>query len=50
MCGSARSDDRVFLILRSVSRAGLGIWRFGDPVVRLAQVIYRRRYSRALRT
>lgn len=45
-----RPDDRVFLILRSVSRAGLGIWRLGEPVVRIAQVIYRRRYSRALRT
>lgn len=42
-------DDRVFLVLRSVSRAGMGIWRFGEPFVRLAQVIYRRRYSRALR-
>lgn len=42
-------DDRVFLVLRSVSRAGLGIWRLGEPFVRLAQIIYRRRYSRALR-
>ena len=42
-------DDRVFLVLRSVSRAGLGIWRLGEPVVRLAQRVYRRRYSRALR-
>ncbi|WCE39968.1 DUF1990 domain-containing protein [Brevibacterium sp. BDJS002] len=42
-------DDRVFLVLRSVSRAGMGIWRLGEPFVRLAQIIYRRRYSRALR-
>ena len=42
-------DDRVFLVLRSVSRAGMGIWRLGEPLVRLAQIIYRRRYSRALR-
>src|SRR5699024_2033837 len=42
-------DDRVFLVLRSVSRAGAGIWRLGEPFVRLAQVIYRRRYGRALR-
>ena len=42
-------DDRVFLVLRSVSRAGSGIWRLGEPFVRLAQVIYRRRYGRALR-
>ncbi|MDN6666882.1 MAG: DUF1990 domain-containing protein [Brevibacterium sp.] len=42
-------DDRVFLVLRSVSRAGTGIWRLGEPFVRLAQIIYRRRYSRALR-
>ncbi|MGC2942012.1 MULTISPECIES: DUF1990 family protein [unclassified Brevibacterium] len=44
------ADDRVFLVLRSVSRAGLGIWRLGEPFVRLAQVIYRRRYGRALRS
>ncbi|WP_166974960.1 DUF1990 family protein [Brevibacterium atlanticum] len=44
-----RPDDRVFLVLRSVSRAGFGIWRLGEPFVRLAQVIYRRRYGRALR-
>ena len=43
------SDDRVFLVLRSVSRAGEGIWRVGEPFVRLAQVIYRRRYGGALR-
>lgn len=43
-------DDRVFLVLRSVSRAGMGIWSLGEPFVRLAQVIYRRRYSRALRS
>lgn len=43
------ADDRVFLVLRSVSRAGMGIWRLGEPFVRLAQVIYRRRYGRALR-
>jgi uncharacterized protein (UPF0548 family) len=43
------ADDRVFLVLRSVSRAGFGIWRLGDPLVRLAQVIYRRRYGKALR-
>lgn len=42
-------DDRVFLVLRSLSQAGLGIWRLGEPFVRLAQIIYRRRYSRALR-
>lgn len=42
--------DRVFLVLRSVSRAGLGIWRLGEPFVRLAQIIYRRRYGRALRS
>ncbi|MBM6589814.1 DUF1990 domain-containing protein [Brevibacterium sp. RIT 803] len=43
-------DDRVFLVLRSVSRAGMGIWRLGEPFVRLAQIVYRRRYSRALRS
>src|SRR5699024_7171619 len=42
-------DDRVFRVLRAVSRAAAGIWRRGDPFVRLAQVIYRRRYGRALR-
>lgn len=44
------ADDRVFLVLRSVSRAGLGIWRLGEPLVRLAQISYRRRYGRALRS
>ncbi|MGO3024182.1 MAG: DUF1990 family protein [Brevibacterium sp.] len=44
------ADDRVFLVLRSVSRAGLGIWRLGEPFVRLAQIVYRRRYGRALRS
>lgn len=44
------ADDRVFLVLRSVSLAGLGIWRLGEPFVRLAQIIYRRRYGRALRS
>lgn len=42
-------DDRVFLVLRSISRAGFGIWRLGEPFVRLAQIYYRRRYARALR-
>ncbi|MFE2655560.1 MULTISPECIES: DUF1990 family protein [Brevibacterium] len=42
-------DDRVFLVLRSASRAGMGIWRLGEPLVRIAQVFYRRRYARALR-
>ena len=40
------ADDRVFLVLRSVSRPGSGIWRFADPL----EVVYRRRYARALRT
>ncbi|MGO1290028.1 DUF1990 family protein [Brevibacterium linens] len=44
------ADDRVFLVLRSVSRAGQGIWRLGEPFVRLAQIVYRRRYGRALRS
>nr|WP_232483069.1 DUF1990 family protein [Brevibacterium yomogidense] len=44
------ADDRVFLVLRSASRPGAGIWRFADPLVRIAQVVYRRRYARALRT
>ena len=42
-------DGRVFLLLRSASAPGLGIWRFADPFVRLAQIVYRRRYARALR-
>ena len=44
------ADDRVFLVLRSVSRAGMGIWRLGEPFARLAQIVYRRRYGRALRS
>ncbi|WP_025776871.1 DUF1990 family protein [Brevibacterium sp. VCM10] len=43
------ADDRVFLVLRSASRAGFGIWRLGETVVRLAQVIYQWRYGRTLR-
>lgn len=42
-------DGRVFLQLRSASAPGLGVWRFADPLVRLAQIVYRRRYARALR-
>jgi uncharacterized protein (UPF0548 family) len=42
-------DGRVFLLLRSASAPGLGVWRFADPLVRLAQIVYRRRYARALR-
>src|SRR5699024_637118 len=42
-------DDRVFLVLRSVSRAGAGIGRLGAPPGRLARGSYRRRYGRALR-
>lgn len=44
------ADDRVFLVLRSVSRAGAGVWRCAEPLVRLAQVFYRRRYGKALRS
>lgn len=43
------ADGRVFLVLRSVSRPGSGIWRFMGPIVRIAQVVYRMRYARALR-
>lgn len=43
-------DDRVFLVLRSVSRPGFGIWHLGEPFVRIAQIIFRRRYARALRS
>lgn len=41
-------DNRVFLVLRSVSGPGFGIWRLGEPCVRIAQIVYRRRYARAL--
>lgn len=42
-------DDRVHLLLRSASAPGAGLWRFADPLVRIAQIVYRRRYARALR-
>jgi hypothetical protein len=42
-------DDRVHLLLRSASAPGEGLWRFADPLVRIAQIVYRRRYARALR-
>ncbi|WP_277868961.1 hypothetical protein [Brevibacterium epidermidis] len=28
----------------------MGIWRLGEPFARLAQIVYRRRYGRALRS
>jgi uncharacterized protein (UPF0548 family) len=43
-----RSDDGVFLTLRSVTRPGAGLWRLLFPVILVAQRVYRRRYLRAL--
>jgi uncharacterized protein (UPF0548 family) len=43
-----RSDGKVFLTIRSLTRPGLGRWRFAFPVVRVFQHWYRRRYLAAL--
>ncbi len=43
-----RSDDRVLLTLRSLTRAGDGPWAMVFPILLLAQRRYRRRYARAL--
>ncbi|MFJ3404172.1 DUF1990 family protein [Promicromonospora sp. NPDC090134] len=44
-------DDRgnVSLTLRSLIRAGRGVWRGAFPLILVAQRVYRRRYLRALR-
>lgn len=44
-----RSDGRVFLTLRSLTRAGAGPWRVIYPAALVAQRWYRFRYLRALR-
>ena len=42
-------DGRVRLTLRSVTGPGRGLWRVVFPVLLVAQRVYRRRYTRALR-
>ncbi|MFC8797732.1 DUF1990 family protein [Promicromonospora sp. NPDC057138] len=45
-----RDDDgNVSLTLRSLTRAGRGLWRGLFPLILIAQRAYRRRYLRALR-
>ncbi|MFD7023420.1 DUF1990 family protein [Promicromonospora sukumoe] len=44
-----RDDDDVSLTLRSLTRAGRGVWRGLFPLILIAQRVYRRRYLRALR-
>lgn len=44
-----RSGGRIFLTLRSLTRAGDGRWRVAYPAALVAQRWYRRRYLRALR-
>ncbi|MEV0893795.1 DUF1990 domain-containing protein [Promicromonospora sp. NPDC050262] len=41
-------DGTVSLTLRSLTRAGRGVWRGAFPVILVAQRIYRRRYLRVL--
>lgn len=44
-----RDDDgNVSLTLRSLTRAGRGLWRVLFPLILIAQRVYRRRYLRAL--
>jgi uncharacterized protein (UPF0548 family) len=42
------SDERVWLTLRSITRAGSGVWRVAFPAVQVVQRWYRWRYQRAL--
>jgi uncharacterized protein (UPF0548 family) len=42
-------DGNVSLTLRSLTRAGRGLWRGLFPLILIAQRVYRRRYLRALR-
>jgi uncharacterized protein (UPF0548 family) len=44
-----RTDGSVWLTLRSVTRAGGGLWAAAYPVALIAQRVYRRRYLRSLR-
>jgi uncharacterized protein (UPF0548 family) len=45
-----RDDDGdVSLTLRSLTRAGRGVWRGLFPLILMAQRVYRRRYLRAPR-
>ncbi|MFI5731236.1 DUF1990 family protein [Kribbella sp. NPDC051587] len=43
-----RTDDSVWLTIRSLSRPAAGRWRAAYPLARLAQPLYRQRYLRAL--
>ncbi|WGL53429.1 DUF1990 domain-containing protein [Nocardioides sp. BP30] len=43
-----RRDGRMWLTLRSLTRAGEGRWRWVFPAALVAQRWYRRRYERAL--
>lgn len=42
-------DGRVWLTLRSLTRAAHGVWRYAFPVLLVAQHYYRGRYLRAFR-
>jgi len=45
-----RDGDEVFLSIRSLTApADRGLWRFAYPLLRVAQLVARRRYRRALR-
>lgn len=44
-----RAEGAVFLTLRSLTRAGDGVWRIAFPAALMAQRWYRFRYLRALR-
>lgn len=47
---ASRDDDgNVSLTLRSLTRAGRGVWRGLFPLILIAQRVYRRRYLRAFR-
>jgi uncharacterized protein (UPF0548 family) len=43
-------EGYVWFTLRSLTRPGLGRWRLAFPAVLVAQRLYRRRYTHALRS
>ncbi|MFF1823154.1 DUF1990 family protein [Kribbella sp. NPDC058245] len=43
-----RTDDSVWLTIRSLTQPATGRWRAAYPLARLAQPLYRKRYLRSL--
>jgi uncharacterized protein (UPF0548 family) len=45
-----RQDGSVWFSVRSVTRPSSGAWRLIHPLLRVAQLVYRKRYLRSLRS